>query len=185
MAKVIVVGDGPGGLSAALFLAKNGQDVVVYGKNETAMHFALLFNYLGHEEIHGSELQAIGRSQVEKFGGTVTSAHVIGIASSDTSFTITLEDGTSDTAEYLIMTEGRKPELAMAMGVATDDKDRAIVTDRYGRSSIDRVYVVGRSAYPHRSQAIISAGAGATAALDILARERGEDIQDWDSPPKE
>lgn len=29
MAKVIIVGDGPGGLAAALFLAKNGQDVTV------------------------------------------------------------------------------------------------------------------------------------------------------------
>ena len=50
---------------------------------------------------------------------------------------------------------------------------------------MDRVYVVGRSARPKRSQAIISAGAGAAAALDVLSREAGEDVQDWDSPPKE
>ena len=29
MARIIIVGDGPGGLSAALFLAKAGQDVTV------------------------------------------------------------------------------------------------------------------------------------------------------------
>jgi thioredoxin reductase len=47
------------------------------------------------------------------------------------------------------------------------------------------VYVVGRLARPNRSQAIISAGAGAAAALDILSREAGEDVHDWDSPPKD
>ena len=31
MADVIVIGDGPGGLSSALFLAKNGKDVLVFG----------------------------------------------------------------------------------------------------------------------------------------------------------
>ena len=35
MASVLVVGDGPGGLSAALFLAKNGMDVAVFGQNTT------------------------------------------------------------------------------------------------------------------------------------------------------
>ncbi len=31
MASVAIVGDGPGGLSAALFLAKNGHEATVYG----------------------------------------------------------------------------------------------------------------------------------------------------------
>ena len=34
-----------------------------------------------------------------------------------------------------------------------------------------------------RSQAIISAGDGAAAALDILSTEKGEDVLDWDEPP--
>jgi flavin-dependent dehydrogenase len=40
MPDVIVIGDGPGGLSAALFLAKNKMDVVVFGEDKTAMHWA-------------------------------------------------------------------------------------------------------------------------------------------------
>ncbi len=47
------------------------------------------------------------------------------------------------------------------------------------------MYVVGRSARPGRSQAIISAGDGAAAAIDILSREQGKDVLDWDQPPKE
>ena len=46
------------------------------------------------------------------------------------------------------------------------------------------MYVVGRSARPGRSQAIISAGDGAAAAIDILSRERSESFVDWDEPPK-
>ena len=56
MASVVIVGDGPGGLSAALFLAKNGQDVTVFGTDDTAMHYAYLYNYLGIPEIQMSRL---------------------------------------------------------------------------------------------------------------------------------
>lgn len=95
MPDVIVIGDGPGGLSAALFLAKNGSDVVVFGQNNTAMNWALLRNYLGIPEIAGTEFQKVARAQ-----------------------------------------------------------------------------------------AIISAGDGAAAAIDILSREKGDDVVDWDEPPK-
>jgi thioredoxin reductase len=184
MAKTIVIGDGPGGLSAALFLAKAGEEVVVYGENETAMHHALLRNYLGHLEIHGSELQEIGRRQVEQFGGALVSARVTRVAAASGGFAVTLDDGSSATADFLIMSEGRSPELALSLGLATDD-DGTIVVDGDYRSSIERVYVIGRSARPTRSQAIISAGAGAAAALDILAVVAGKDVHDWDSPPRE
>jgi thioredoxin reductase len=59
-----------------------------------------------------------------------------------------------------------------------------VVNTEYA-TDVDRLYAVGRVARPERSQAIISAGAGATAALDILAREAGRDITDWDTPPEE
>jgi thioredoxin reductase len=42
---VIVIGDGPGGMSAALFLAKNKLDVVVFGDDSSAMNYALLRNW--------------------------------------------------------------------------------------------------------------------------------------------
>ena len=182
MARVTIVGDGPGGLSAALFLAKNGQEVTVFGTDKTAMNYAYLYNYLGIPEIHGTDFQNVAKAQVSRFGATLVAEEVISVSFED-GFTVTTESSTT-TSDYLILTEGKGPELARSLGVA-EDADGAIEVDRDNRSSVDKVYVVGRSVRPNRSQAIISAGAGAVAALDILAREAGKDVQDWDTPPKD
>jgi thioredoxin reductase (NADPH) len=180
MARVIIVGDGPGGLSAALFLAKNGHEVKVFGQDKTAMNYAHLYNYLGIPEIDGTEFQRIAKKQVSRFGAELNDEEVTSVTI-DAIFRVEAA-GVSHEADYLVLTEGKTPDLARSLGV-DEDGAGAIVVDRDMRSSIDDVYVVGRSVRPTRSQAIISAGAGAVAALDILAREAGEDIQDWDTPP--
>lgn len=182
MARVNVVGDGPGGLSAALFLAKNGQEVAVFGTDKTAMNFAYLYNYLGIPEISGTEFQEIARKQVADVGGAIVAEEVTSVSASQ-EFTVTTQHGTY-ASDYLILTEGKNPELARSLGIDQDESG-AITVDNSYQSSIDRLYVVGRSVRPTRSQAIISAGAGAVAALDILAREEGKDVQDWDTPPKD
>lgn len=183
MARVNIVGDGPGGLSAALFLAKNGHEVRVYGQDKTAMNFAYLYNYLGLPEIDGTEFQGIARQQVQRFGATLVDEEATSVEATEDGFTVTtgVEGSESD---YLILTEGKSPTLARSLGV-DESEEGAIEVDKNYMSSIDRVYVVGRAVRPTRSQAIISAGAGAVAALDILAREEGKDVQDWDTPSKE
>jgi thioredoxin reductase len=181
MASVVIVGDGPGGLSAALFLAKNGQEVTVFGTDKTAMNYAYLYNYLGIPEIDGKEFQRVSREQLTAFGADLRSEEVASI-SLDGRFSVASESGALP-ADYLILTEGKNPKLARSLGVR-EGESGAVEVDRDNRSSIDRLYVLGRSARPQRSQAIISAGAGAAAALDILAREAGKDVQDWDSPPE-
>jgi thioredoxin reductase len=181
---VAIIGDGPGGLSAALFLAKNGLAVTVFGQDKTAMHFALLDNYLGIPQIHGSEFQKIARQQVAEHGGTVSEARVVSLTPSDGSFEVELEAGQKHSARYVILSEGKSPKLALALGLE-HDPDRGIDTDVNGKTRLDNVYAVGRLARPGRSQAIISAGDGAAAAIDILSREKGESFTDWDSPPKD
>ncbi|MCH7584167.1 MAG: FAD-dependent oxidoreductase [Acidobacteria bacterium] len=184
MGSVAIVGDGPGGLSAALFLAKNGHRAVVYGDDKTAIHFALLNNYLGITEVPGPEFQADARAQVQALGAELIATRVTSIAATDEGFALELEDGSSEHFDYVILSEGRSPVLARALGLA-EAPDGSIAVDGDFRSSLQGVYVIGRSVRPKRSQAIISAGAGATAALDILSELAGEDVQDWDSPPKE
>lgn len=183
MPDVIVIGDGPGGLSAALFLAKNKLDVVVFGQDKTAMHFALVKNYLGIPEIHGAEFQRIARQQVTELGARIRGDRVETVAAAGGGWAVTLEGGEQLTARYLVLSEGKGPRLAKQLGLAFDEAT-GIATDRNARSSLDGVYIVGRSARPGRSQAIISAGDGAAAAIDILSREKGEDVVDWDEPPK-
>ena len=181
MATISIIGDGPGGLSAALFLAKNGHEVTVFGDDETAMHYAYLHNYLGVPEVAGSEFQQVARRQVEAHGATIREERVTAATILADSLVVTLSDGTTFESDYLVLSEGKRPELAESLGAAIENG--AVVVDRDQRTSLPRVYAVGRSTRPTRSQAIISAGAGAAAALDILAREAGEDIQDWDTPP--
>lgn len=184
MAKVIVVGDGPAGLSAALFLAKNGQDTTVYAQDDTAMHYAQLHNYLGIVNESGTQFQHRARNQVSAVGADLREVEVTGLERDGERFTVRSADGEQDTADYIVLAAGKPGQrLAEQLGV---ESDRGGVTvDADCRTSVDRVYAAGRLTRPHRSQAIISAGAGARAALDILAREAGKDVTDWDTPPKE
>lgn len=181
MATIAVVGDGPGGLSAALFLAKNGHEVTVYGTDETAMHFAHLHNYLGVPDIGGSEFQEVAKAQAQAFGARLVMERATAVVAGESGFTVTT-DGGELAADYVILTEGKNPELALSLGLS--ETEDGIEHDREYATAIDGVYVVGRAARRNRSQAIISAGAGATAALDILSRIEGKDVQDWDTPPK-
>lgn len=175
---VIIVGDGPAGLSAALFLAKKDMDVTVFGKNETAMHYARLYNYLGIEDITGTDFQQIARKQVDKFGAKIIDAFVSTITVDD-NFIVTTEDKSTHTSKYLIIAEGKGMKLCNALGLSLELT--GIKVDRDGRTDIDRLYVVGRGTKLRRSQAIISAGEGASTALDILSAEAGKDVLDYDS----
>jgi thioredoxin reductase len=178
MASIIIIGDGPAGLSAALFLAKNGQDVTVFGQDETPMHYAMLYNYLGIPEITGSDFQKVARGQVEGFGTKLMADQVTSAEQSDSGFIVTTANGTYN-SDYLIIAEGKGLKIAESMGLP--QTDQGVEVDHNYRTGVARLYVVGRSVRKTRSQAIISAGTGATAALDILATEQGKDFVDYDS----
>ncbi len=183
MTTAIVIGDGPAGLSAALFLAKNGVETTVYGKDNTAMHYAELHNYLGLPVIGGTEFQQIARGQITAAGASLLDAEVAEIQPGSAGFRVSLTDGSVGEADFVVIAEGKSGRLAGAIGLAMNDDGVAV--DRYFRTGVDGLYVVGRATHTGRSQAIISAGQGATAAIDILSRLKGADFRDFDEPAKE
>ena len=180
----IVIGDGPGGLSAALFLAKGGLKVRVYGEDKTAMHWAQVKNYLGIVDIHGSDFQRNARAQVTSFGAELVAARVDAVQQRGEGFEVTLESGERVAARFLVLSEGKSPRLAQQLGLHFD-ATQGLAVDLNGKTALPGVYAVGRLARPARSQAIISAGDGAAAAIDILSTLKGEPVQDWDEPPKQ
>jgi thioredoxin reductase len=183
MAKVVVIGDGPAGLSAALFLARSDHDVVVYAQDATAMHYAQLHNYLGIPDISGTDFQRVAREQVLAHGADLREDEVTAAESLGDAFAVRTRDGDEERADYLVLAGGKQTQqLATSLGAQKSEGEVPVDTEY--RTTVDRVYAVGRVARPNRSQAVISAGAGATAALDILAREAGKDVTDWDSPPE-
>jgi thioredoxin reductase len=182
MTTVIVVGDGPAGLSAALFLAKNGMEVTVFGQDGTDMHRALLRNYLGFPEIKGSDFQQIARQQVAEFGARLVDQVVTNVAKQGDEFVVIVESGEPFRSKYVVLAEGKLAKLAEKMDLPrTSD---GVEVDRDGRTPIEGLYAVGRGTRRSRSAAIISAGAGATTALDILSKEAGKMINDFDVLPE-
>tara|TARA_B100000212_G_C27354547_1_gene525243 strand:- start:833 stop:1378 length:546 start_codon:yes stop_codon:yes gene_type:complete len=178
MTDVLIVGDGPAGLSAALFLAKNEMSVKVFGQDQTLMHKAVVYNYLGIPDITGSEFQKVSRQQVEKFGAELFEGEVNSVEKGASGFTVQTDDGVSHEGEYLILATG--PSNPLAEGLGVDKGDEGLVSDRSGRTGVDGLYVVGWSTRLKKIQAIISAGDGACAALDILSARAGEDVHDFD-----
>ena len=79
----------------------------------------------------------------------------------------------------LILAEGKALKLAGGLGLAT--REEGIVVDFNCQTGSSNLYAVGRCVRRDRSQAVISAGEGAVAALDILSKENGEDFCDFDT----
>ena len=67
----IIIGSGPAGLTAALYLGRAGQKCVILEKEFPGGYTAKIAeieNYPGYEEISGFDLTAIMQKQAEKFG---------------------------------------------------------------------------------------------------------------------
>jgi thioredoxin reductase len=179
MTDVLVVGGGPAGLSAALFTEKNGLDTAVYDTDKTWMHKAHLFNYLGIDSMDGTEFMEVSREQVEGFGVDVHEQKVTGVEHSDDSFTVSTEDG-EVTAQYVVLATGTNRSLAEELGCAFDGD--LVDVNLSMETSVDDVYATGAMVRDQEWQAIISAGDGGAAALDILSKEEGEHFHDFDTP---
>lgn len=181
-ADVAIVGDGPCGLSCALLAAKNDLSVQVFGSDETAMHSAYLYNYLGVEESDGTAFMERARKQCRGVGAELTEAVVSEVRADGDGFVVEADAGDQHRARYLVLATGTDRELAQALGLEMDGD--VIQVDRDGRTSQDGVYAGGWATRGHKIQAAISVGDGAAIALAILSEEKGKPFHDFDTPPE-
>ncbi|WP_435181826.1 FAD-dependent oxidoreductase [Halorussus sp. AFM4] len=184
MPDVAIVGGGPAGLSAGLFTAKNDLDTVVFDTDETWMHKAHVYNYLGIDEILGSEFMERAREQVESFDADLRVGEAVTDVEEDgDGFTVTTEDGEYDAA-YVVFATGTDTELPEQLGCETTD-DGLVDVDLNMRTSVENAFAVGSMIRDQKWEAVISAGDGGAAALQIMSEEAGEPVHDFDVPDEE
>lgn len=82
MQDVVIIGSGPAGLSAALYILRGGFSTTVIGKDNGALEKAeKIENYFGLDHpLSGHELIENGRKQVQDLGGTLLQDEVVGIS---------------------------------------------------------------------------------------------------------
>lgn len=106
MNDVVIIGSGPAGLSAALYILRAGFSVTVIGKDNGALEKAeSIQNYFGLERpMSGHELVETGKNQVRQLGGTILQDEVVGIAWNGDYTVSTVND--SIPAKSIILTTG-------------------------------------------------------------------------------
>lgn len=176
---VIVIGDGPTGLQCGLLLAKNGLGVRVLGMAESPVDLAVLFNLLGLDGVGGPNYMELARVHAERYGVHLHRQKAKHVERARDGFRAVTEDGNQFDGRYLVLAAGKDLALARQIGAATGTD--GVTVDLWGRTSLDKVYAGGRATRGHRSQVATSVGDGAAIALDILTRERGKPVHDWDT----
>ena len=180
MSDVLVVGGGPAGLSVALFAAKNGLETVVFDTDDTWMHKAHLFNYLGIGSQDGTAFLETARRQADSFGVDRRQGEAVtGVEADGNGFRVHVGDGTAE-GDYLILATGADRDLAESLGCAFDGD--VVDVDVTMETSVEDAYATGAMVRAEEWQAVISAGDGAAAALNVLSKEEGENFHDFDTP---
>ncbi|GGM29123.1 putative FAD-dependent pyridine nucleotide-disulphide oxidoreductase [Dactylosporangium sucinum] len=132
---MVIIGAGAAGLSGALTLARARRNPLVIDAGQPRNAPAGgVHNYLGREGTPPGELLSIGRSEIQRYGGsflsgTVTDAHRL----DDGAFRLTLDDGHAVEARRLLVTTGLVDEMPAIPGVA----------ERWGRTVLHCPYCHG------------------------------------------
>ncbi|MFE7599378.1 NAD(P)/FAD-dependent oxidoreductase [Streptomyces sp. NPDC057494] len=130
----VVVGGGAAGLSAALILGRSRLRTLVVDagepRNAPAAH---MHGVLSRDGTSPADYLAAGRRELAAYGVDVRDGRVTGAARDGDGFAVTLADGTSLSAQRLVVTTGLVDELPEIDGVA----------ERWGRDVVHCPYCHG------------------------------------------
>jgi thioredoxin reductase len=115
---VIVVGGGAAGLSGALTLARARRSVLVIDAGEQRnLPASGVHGLLTRDGLAPAELVAIGRAEVQRYGGALLDGRVAALAGSAGAFAVTLADGRVIGARRLLVATGVVDELPDVAGL--------------------------------------------------------------------
>ena len=109
MEKLIIIGAGPAGISAALYAARGNLDPLVLNYGPGALEKAeKIENYYGLEQpLSGQELYERGLEQARNLGVRILEAQVLGMGGFDT-FEVHTTEGTFEAESVILATGGKR-----------------------------------------------------------------------------
>jgi len=154
--EVIIIGQGPAGLSAGIYTARAGISTAILGCEPKIAGDYDIDNYFGFPEtVSGKELVDRGMKQVTRFGATISCDRVIGIHF-------------DDTGKYIVKTENdeyRTCSVILATGVSRK-KPPVPGLDKYEGKGIS--YCVSCDGFFFKGKRVVVAGEGLYAANQAL-----------------
>lgn len=120
--KVIIIGSGPAGFTAALYSARANLDPIMFEGNQPGGQLMIttdVENYPGFEHgIMGPELMDVMRKQVHRFGTKSIYRFIKEVDFNSHPFKLTADDGTLYTADSVIVSTGATAKL---LGLESED----------------------------------------------------------------
>ena len=114
----VVIGGGPGGVSAALYIARGNRSVAIVDGGASALLKAhAIQNFYGVGTVSGTELYRSGLSQAAEVGAEIINAQATACAYDGERFMVTLDGGEALTSRTLVIATGAARAVARIAGL--------------------------------------------------------------------